>query len=273
MRKSLLIFFFLILLNLSKGQTVDSIKIEQAGDFIKIGYKILNSTPSQLFRVKVLCSMNGGMNYEIRSITGDIGDNVRGGKQEYWVVWDVLEDVEELGSVEFVIRAEPMSEIRVAGKTRQKKEHGKVNFIAVLDLYMFEKSFFGARAGYFDKWGFTARYTAGSITDYNVQGSVGIPTKISLFNSSIDLVYKVAGDERSGLYILGGPAYGKLEAMDKTHTDPSNYKKYIGFDFGLIPHFRRFLLHFDFTLYPYFNLDDNYTLQKIFFSTGAGYSF
>lgn len=125
----LLLIAFLAAPMLLYGQHVDSIKVEQAGEFIKIGYKILNSAPDQLFRVKVLRSVDGGMNYEIRSITGDFGDNVRGGKQEYWVVWDVLEDVEELGSVESVIRAEPMSEIRVARKTRQKKEHGKVKFL------------------------------------------------------------------------------------------------------------------------------------------------
>lgn len=99
----------------------------------------------------------------------------------------------------------------------------------MLDLNNFEYPLFGARAGYFDKWGFTARYTAGSITDDLVEGTEGMPTKTPLFNSSIDL--------------------------------------------GLIPHFRRFLLHFDFTLSPYFNFNDNFTLKEIFFSTGAGYSF
>ena len=72
------------------SQSVDSIKVEQSGDFIKIRYKILNSAPDQIYKVKVLCSINGGMNNEIRSITGDVGDHVVGGKPEYWVIWDVL---------------------------------------------------------------------------------------------------------------------------------------------------------------------------------------
>ena len=93
------------------GQKVDSIKVEQTGDFIKIGYKILDSKPGQVYRVGVLCSINGGLNTEIKSVSGDTGDNVQGGKPEYFVVWDVLKDVNELTSAEFIIRAELIKDI------------------------------------------------------------------------------------------------------------------------------------------------------------------
>lgn len=60
MRRILFIIWFITLLPLCKGRTVDSIVIEQAGDMIKVHYKLLNSTPDQIFRISVLCSINGG---------------------------------------------------------------------------------------------------------------------------------------------------------------------------------------------------------------------
>ncbi len=107
MKKSLLLLVLSIFLVQSAlSQKVDSIKVEQSGDFIKIGYKILNSKPGQIYRVKVLFSVNGGLNTEIKSVSGDAGDQVAGGKSEYWALWDVLKDVEDLRSAEFIVRAE-----------------------------------------------------------------------------------------------------------------------------------------------------------------------
>jgi hypothetical protein len=88
------------------AQKVDSIQVEQAGDFLKIRYKILNSSYNQLFRVNILFSIGGGLKTELKSVTGDVGDQVIGGKSEYWVVWDVLKDVSELKDAEFFVRAE-----------------------------------------------------------------------------------------------------------------------------------------------------------------------
>jgi|GEM_PF-1926307 len=106
MRKQTFFIIFLGLTTLLQAQKVDSIKVEQTGDFIKIGYQILDSKPGEVYRVRVLCSINGGLNTEIRSVSGDTGDNVQGGKSEYFVIWDVLKDVDQLTSAEFIIRAE-----------------------------------------------------------------------------------------------------------------------------------------------------------------------
>jgi len=94
-----------------QAQKVDSIKVEQTGDFIKIGYQILDSKPGQVYRVRVLCSINGGLNTEIKSVSGDTGDNVQGGKSEYFAIWDVLKDVDELNSAEFIVRAELVKDL------------------------------------------------------------------------------------------------------------------------------------------------------------------
>jgi hypothetical protein len=42
----------------------------------------------------------------LNSLSGDYGDNVVGGRQEYMVLWDVLKDVDEVKSVDFSVRAE-----------------------------------------------------------------------------------------------------------------------------------------------------------------------
>ena len=41
----------------------------------------------------------------MNAVTGDAGSNIPGGKQQYRVVWDVLEDVDELYSAEFFVEA------------------------------------------------------------------------------------------------------------------------------------------------------------------------
>ncbi|MEX2370181.1 MAG: hypothetical protein WD578_04165 [Bacteroidales bacterium] len=119
MKKQIIMILLLGLATIIQAQKVDSIKVEQSGDFIKIGYRIIDSKPGQIYRVKVLCSINGGLNTEINSISGDIGDNVQGGKPEYFVVWDVLRDIDALTSAEFIIRTELLKDID-AGKVSNK---------------------------------------------------------------------------------------------------------------------------------------------------------
>jgi hypothetical protein len=161
MKRIIISLIFLIgLLPFIQSQTVDSIKVEKAGDFIKIRYKIINSTPDQIFRVKVLCSLNGGMNTEIRSITGDVGEMVAGGKPEYWVVWDVLKDVDEIKSAEFIVRAELVKDNSLSGKvgpgTLSKRR---------LHIYFIGSGpgpNFGIKVGYMGSWGGSAMFTKGA---------------------------------------------------------------------------------------------------------------
>ncbi|MBE0677116.1 MAG: hypothetical protein IH591_20855 [Bacteroidales bacterium] len=258
-----------------QSQTVDSIRIEQAGDFIKIRFKILDSSPSETYRVRILCSIDGGMNNEIRSITGDIGDQVAGGKDEYWAVWDVLKDVEALGRVEFIVRAELVSAEKATTIPRKKAERGSIHIMGATDIYGFEDFLFGARIGVFDKWGVTASYTTGSIIDDFAEGSEGTDTKIPLFNATMGLVVKVAGDSRSGLYVLGGPAYAKLKAFDndEVNSEPSYYDNYIGFNLGLMPYFGKLTSSIGISTFPYFNLENDFNLKNIFFSVALGVNF
>jgi len=92
------------------AQKVDNIKVEKSGDVVTIRYQIPNSTSSQVFRVTVLCSVNGGVDEVLRSVSGDTGVNVKGGKNEYSVYWDVLKDKDEVKSAEFIVRVELISD-------------------------------------------------------------------------------------------------------------------------------------------------------------------
>ncbi len=183
---TLLLLFGLV--TVIRCQTVDSLKVEQAGDFIKIRYKILNSTPDQVFRVKVLCSINGGLNTEIRSISGDVGDMVAGGKPEYWVVWDVLKDVDEIKSVEFIVRAELVKDNSLSGKAGPNTlSKSRFHVLAVVGG---PEPVFGVKIGYMGSWGISAMYLKG----------VG---KL-LYVGSLDLTKRIVNIKKSKIHLFAG---------------------------------------------------------------------
>ncbi|MFC2113947.1 hypothetical protein ACFLRI_01210 [Bacteroidota bacterium] len=103
-KKSFLLSLFLICSMSLLSQTIENVQAEQIGELIKIHYQIVNATKDQTFQVKIVCSINGNLNTEIKSVFGDVGE-VRGGKKEYLIIWDVFKDVEELQSADFTIRA------------------------------------------------------------------------------------------------------------------------------------------------------------------------
>lgn len=197
---------------LLRSQTVDSIKVEQAGDFIKIGYKILNSTPSQVYRVRVLCSINGGLNTELRSVSGDTGDNVQGGKQEYFVVWDVLKDVEELNSADFIVRAELVSD-----KSPERIKNGKRNFIVMFPTQLPGLGY-GIRLGYSGKMGMSAQFIRGRtvyLPDNTNHDNFG------LMRFSIDLTSRIANKETFQVHLLTGISIGQNVIKDENNGNVS----------------------------------------------------
>ena len=92
------------------SQTVENIRVEPEGENIKINYRIGGSTDAQLYNVYLTCSMDGGPRFEPRSVIGDVGQNIRGGRSFYTVIWDVFEDVELVGNAEFFVRVELVSD-------------------------------------------------------------------------------------------------------------------------------------------------------------------
>jgi len=189
------------------SQKVDSIKVEQAGDFIKIRYKILNSTPDQVFRVRVLCSIDGGLNTELRSVTGDVGDMVYGGKPEYWVLWDVLKDVNELKSAEFIVRAELTSKPEAPVPV---KKTGEKNFSLMVSGQMPQLSA-GGRFSYMAKTGFSIQFLYGKAKINPGSQFTGEP---NLSRISIDFTKRIANKEKTKVHLLTGITLGQAVIED-----------------------------------------------------------
>ncbi len=94
------------------AQTVENIRVEQEGEKLIIHYRIGGSTAEQLYFVTLTCSVDGGTPFKPVSVIGDVGANIRGGKSYNTIVWDVFEDMEEIGSVEFFVKVDLTSDER-----------------------------------------------------------------------------------------------------------------------------------------------------------------
>jgi len=204
-RISILLSIFIFPTIFVFSQKVDSIKVEQSGDFIKIGYQILNSNPSQIYRVKVLFSING-LNTEIRSATGDMGDYVVGGKPEYWVVWDVLKDVDELGSAEFVVRAE-----LIADNTPELKKKSKGLF-SIQGALQVPGPGVGVRFGIMGKAGISFQFiSAKSVID----PESGYSGDASLSRFSMDFTARLSNKNDFQTHFLAGVTIGEVIIMEE----------------------------------------------------------
>lgn len=158
------------LMTAMNAQTVDSIRIEQAGDFVKVYYKILASETDQTYRISIMASINGGLRSELRSVSGDIGENIVGGKDEYWIIWDVLKDVEELNSVEFFVKAELTKDLSPGTRTRttttpsEPKGWDKKRF-SIMPVVSLPGPRLGLMIGYNGSFGVAASVAYGKIVE------------------------------------------------------------------------------------------------------------
>lgn len=230
---SLLLLFGLLPFILS--QTVDSIKVEQAGDLIKVHYKILNSNQYQVFRVTVLCSINGGLQSVIKSLSGDFGDNVVGGRSDYMVLWDVLKDVDEVKSVDFSVKAELIKD-NSTQVVNSKITHSKNTYLLISTEIAKIRNIYGIRAGYLSKWGVSGSFLYGERPLSN-NSSDG---KFASFSISIDLTKRIVNMEKFQMHLLAGVGTIKLiEPYPKTGV------KSIGaLDGGFIIGFKRISISF-----------------------------
>ncbi|HDR68221.1 MAG TPA: hypothetical protein ENN61_04140, partial [Bacteroidaceae bacterium] len=109
MKKLFLTLFMLLIFFVSYAQTVENITVEPDGDKINIHYRIGGSTDKQVFNIQLTCSVDGGPRFEPKAVRGAVGGNILGGKDNYTIIWDVFKDREEVGNVEFFIKAELVS--------------------------------------------------------------------------------------------------------------------------------------------------------------------
>jgi hypothetical protein len=224
-RIPILLFLFFFASFLALSQKVDSIKVEQSGDFIKIRYKILESAPDHIYRVRVLCSINGGLNQEIKTVTGDVGDQVMGGKSEYWVVWDVLKDVEELTSAEFVVRAELVS--KNVSSSKPKKSIKAFSLQPVLQI---PGPGFGARFGYMRKAGVSLQYVV-----FNIQQDEGYTGDEKLHRFGFDFTARLSNKNNFQTHLLLGPTLSNCVIMETSQGEKRfNVHFTPGFEAGMV---------------------------------------
>ncbi len=218
------------------SQTVDSIKIEQAGELIKVHYKILNSNQSQVFRVTVYCSINGGLPSVIKSLSGDFGENVVGGRTDYMVLWDVLKDVDEVKSVDFSVRAELLS-----NASSRSKNKGPINWESkkfyVLPTIGFEDDFtYGLRLAYMKSWGISVmclRRTE-KWTPYSETYSAPV------YTASLDLTKRICNKKKFTMHLFTGILFLNYVDHDPGGGNPTFIVyNYLGMEGGFILSFSR----------------------------------
>jgi len=240
MKKYFILITLLIgLVSITFCQTVDSIKVEQAGEFIKIHYKILNSNQYQTFRITLYCSINNGLKSELKSLVGDFGENVIGGKSEYIVMWDVLKDVDEVNSVDFSVRAELVKDDTPITKTSNKDEWSKKRIHAILaGGQVQDKATVGIRLAYMGSWGITGKYLIRNMEDNKEETT-------TLFHTGLGLTKRIVNKGGFSMHLLAGFNYGKYYTnnFDNSTTTSTTY------ELGTIIAYKRLVISFAFSQY------------------------
>jgi hypothetical protein len=265
---ALLLLFGLI--PVVQSQTVDSIKVEQAGDLIKIHYKILNSNQYQVFRITVFCSINGGLKSELKSLSGDSGDNVSGGKSDYLVLWDVLKDVEEVKSVDFSVRAELLKDDTPKQKTTlnisDPEYWSKERFFLIAAMATGSNyTLIGGRLGYMGSFGFSLgievgkkKYTA--LFDKTTYNSSAI---------GLDLTKRIVNKDNFQLHLIAGLAIGDQESTDAARDYQPSLR--CGPDLGLMAGIGRTALYLGYSSIkkPFFSSADALGTSWVDFGIGV----
>lgn len=214
MKKSTLLVLLLLGLSyLLKSQTVDSIKVEQAGDLIKIHYKILNSNEFQTFQVTVFGSINGVLKSELKSLLGDFGGNVPGGKSDYLVIWDVLKDVDEVNSVDFSVRAELLKDDTPITKSKNKVDWQKERIHTMFAFGQIQDDIlFGIQLAYIGSWGITAKYLRRNIDMEDDTETT------SLVHYGLSLTKRIINKDRFSMHLLAGIDHGHFYLDNLTNS-------------------------------------------------------
>ncbi len=105
------------------AQEITNVTSKQIGEKLTIGYDIIGEKLGQQFDVTPMYSVDAGKTFlPMKSVMGNTGANVPGGKNQI-IVWDVLKDLKELdGSVMFKIAATTKS------LAPTQEEFGKMQF-------------------------------------------------------------------------------------------------------------------------------------------------
>ncbi|OFX21952.1 MAG: hypothetical protein A2041_10150 [Bacteroidetes bacterium GWA2_31_9b] len=99
------ILIFIFFSNLLHAQQIENLRVKKLNDKINIVYDLTNEKQGQQFDIKLFCSTDGGVNFSVtpKTVTGDIGEGVYGGKDKI-IVWDVLNDLKNLRGDQIVFK-------------------------------------------------------------------------------------------------------------------------------------------------------------------------
>jgi len=154
------------------AQTVENIRVEPEGENIRISYRIGGAVVGQIYRVDIECSVDGGPRLVPRAVMGDVGENIRGGRSVYIIIWEVFKDLEEIGEAEFFIRIELVESQDVLTGDIDSDLSRKF-FVGYSGS---EATQLGISGGYLGNWGFYAAFRAGftghSEQRYSLTGGV-----------------------------------------------------------------------------------------------------
>lgn len=166
MSRFLLPFLLIFIFDIAVGQTVENIRVEQEDDKLLIHYRIGGSTSDELYDVNLSCSIDEGPVFKPQAVIGDVGSNIRGGKSFNTIVWDVFEDVEEIGSVEFFVKVDLVKDD--GKKVDDNKAQDKESVVLDQDQrtifagYNGSSSYpLGIRVGTLGNWGFYGGFRYG----------------------------------------------------------------------------------------------------------------
>ncbi len=101
------LFIILILvqaIGVLQAQQVNNIIAEKDGDYVKITYDLSAGSPSEMFEVQLYGSHNN-FTTPLRSVSGDIGKNIKPGEDKI-IIWRPMEELTTFtGEIIFEIRA------------------------------------------------------------------------------------------------------------------------------------------------------------------------
>lgn len=159
MNKLALVFIGVFLSTYIYSQTVENIRTQQDGGNINIFYQLPNSNTNQVFNISLFVSIEGKEKIKLNAVTGDVGENIPGGKSEYRAIWDVLKDVDELSTAEFFVEAkEKDNGATINIKPTINNEHKF--FVAFNSSTVLP---FGFRVGILSNWGGYAALRLGTV--------------------------------------------------------------------------------------------------------------
>jgi hypothetical protein len=276
MKKSLSTIILLFSTILLFAQTVKNVRSVQDGEKIIISYEIDNSTSEDLFKVVISCDLGDGKKNQLKSVTGDVGNNIKGGKGEYKIVWNVLNEVKTLESAEFFINIEKK---KLGSSTTFSMPMAKAElhpWFVSAQLYQS----YGLKAGYFKNWGAFVNFTFYNDNSYTDEDNYSY-TKHKFFILGVSK--RVYYNDRSRFYTTIGIGnnfytddvkYDYYDFFDNSqHTGDyivkeNHFLANVGFTYKI----KRLLINLD--LIYNFSSSYNYNIEKKYYPTlGVGYSF